>query len=301
MARESTISFDQVAAAADIIKTQGGKPTARSVREALGSGSMATVLKFLQQWQGGQVRQNQAIDDTLDPAIVRAISNAIASKVQEATADATVRLADLQAETSSVIVENERMGAEIDSLTADLAALQEQLAATAGRAQQLEVDAARQATELVAERAAAEAARVALAKAELRLESVPRIEAELVAVRAELAAERVKSAEQHEAAAVAIAQREAAEKANVRLNEQLAEVTKRATSTTEQLAFEKISNQACQARLEAAAREISAAQEAATTARSAAKKAGEEAAELRGQLKQSATPAKVPAAKRVAK
>lgn len=234
MARESTISFDQVAAAADIIKTQGGKPTARSVREALGSGSMATVLKFLQQWQGGQVRQSQAIDDTLDPAIVRSISNAIAGKVQEATADATVRLADLQAETSSVIVENERMGAEIEALATELATLQEQLAATAGRAQQLEVDAARQATELAAERAAAEAARVALAKAELRLESVPRIEAEIVAVRAELAAERIKSAEQHEAAAVAIAQKDAAELAFSRVLEQFNEAKKQAEQYAKQ-------------------------------------------------------------------
>lgn len=234
MARESTISFDQVAAAADIIKTQGGKPTARSVREALGSGSMATVLKFLQQWQGGQVRQSQAIDDTLDPAIVRAISNAIAGKVQEATADATVRLADLQAETSSVIVENERMGAEIEALATELATLQEQLAATAGRAQQLEVDAARQATELAAERAAAEAARVALAKAELRLEAVPRIEAELVSARAELAAERIKSAEQHESAAVAIAQKDAAELAFSRVFEQFNEAKKQAEQYAKQ-------------------------------------------------------------------
>ena len=101
------------AAAADNIKAQGGKPTARSVRDALGTGSMATVLKFLQEWKGGQVRQCQAIDDTLDPSIARAISNQIAGKVQEATADATARLADLQAETDGVIVENELDRAEL--------------------------------------------------------------------------------------------------------------------------------------------------------------------------------------------
>lgn len=284
MGRESTVSFDQVAAAADSIKAQGGKATARAVREALGSGSMATILKYLQQWTGGQVRQSQAIDDTIDPAIARAISSQIAGKVQEATADATARLADLQNETATVILESERQSVEIDSLTTELSTLQEQLAATTGRAHQLETDAARQAAELAAERAAAEAARVALARAELRLESVPRIEAEIVSVRADLAAERIKSAEQHEAAAVAIARLEAAEKANTRLTEQLAEATKRATGTADQLAHEKVSGQACQARLESAAREISAANETAAAARAAAKKSGEEAAELRGQL-----------------
>ena len=50
------------------------------------------------------------------------------------------------------------------------------------------------------------------------------------------------------------------------------------------LSHEKVSVQACQARLEAAAREIAAANESANAARAAAKKSGEEAAELRGQL-----------------
>lgn len=226
MARESTITFEQVAAAADSIKAQGGKPTARSVRDVLGTGSMATVLKFLQEWKGGQVRQSQAIDDTLDPSIARAISNQIAGKVQEATADATARLVDLQAETDGVIVESERQAAVIEAQAGELSALQEHLAATVGRAQQLEVDASRQAAELAAERAAAESARVALAKAELRLEAVPRIEAELVAVRAELAAERVKSAEQHEAAAVAVAKLHAVELAIAKSDQQLADANK---------------------------------------------------------------------------
>lgn len=284
MARESTITQEQVSAAADSIKAQGGKATSRAVRELLGSGSMATVCKFLQQWQGGQARQSQAIDDTLDLAIVRAISNQIAARVQEATTDATARLADLQAEAATIIAENERQVTELDTAAAELAALVEQHAALKGRAKQLEADAARTAAELLQERQAAESARVALAKAELRLEAVPRIEAEIASVRAELLQSQKQCACLHEAAAVAVARLEAETEKNKGLELQLAESNRRAIAATESFGNERVSVQAHQARLEAAAREIAAANESAIAARAAAKKSGEEAAELRGQI-----------------
>ena len=211
MARESSITFEQVVAAADSIETAGGKATSRAVRELLGTGSMATVLKLLQQRSAGQTRTSQTIDDTIDPSISRAISSQIAAKVQEATAAATSALAELQAEAANIIAENEKQTVDLDNAATELASAAENLAAMTGRAQQLEADAARTAAELVQERQAAELARIALAKAELRLEAVPRIEKEIEQVRTELAAERIKSAEQHELAAVAVAKHQAAE------------------------------------------------------------------------------------------
>jgi chromosome segregation ATPase len=291
MARESTITFEQVAAVADNIKAQGGKATMRNVRESLGSGSMATILKFLQQWQGGQLRQSQAIDDTMDPSIARAISNQIASKVQEATANATAQLADLQIETDTLIAENERQAADIDLQATELSALQEQHAALAGRTQQLETEATRTAAALVAVRQAAESARVELAKAELRLEAVPRIEAEIEKVRAELLEARAQSAKLHEEAAVATAKLESEFNLRQSISTQLTEATanaaeavNRAIANAEALSREKVSVQAHQARLEDAARELATANETVNTVRAEAKKAGEEAAELRGQL-----------------
>jgi len=295
MAREPSITFEQVAAAADNIKAQSQKPTARNVREALGAGSMATVLKFLQQWQSGQVRQSQAIDDTLDVSIVRAISNQIATKVQEATADATAQLADLQSETDTLITENERQSAELENKAVELSALQEQHSALAGRTEQLEDENERQAAALLAERQASEGARVELAKAELRLEAVPRIEAEIEKVRLELDEERKKSSSLHEAAAVANAKLESETSLRLSLQEQLLKITKtaeenadRAIKATEQLSNEKVLSQTLQARTEALSRELAAANEQA-------KKAGELAAELKGQL--AATPKKSPVKK----
>lgn len=228
MAREPTITLDQFTAAADRIKAEGGKVTARSVRDVLGSGSMATVLKLLQQWQAGQERQRLALDDTLDPTIARAIGNYCVSKVQEVTADITTRLTDLQAAADTLIAENERQAGELEVQAAALAALHEQHAALSGRARQLETDAARTADELAAERRAAEAARVNLAKAELRLETVPRIEAEIEKTRSELLASRALAAEQHEAAAVATAKLGAEVERRKGIEAHLAEVMKRA-------------------------------------------------------------------------
>lgn len=260
MAREATITQDQVSAAANTIKVGGGKPTSRAIREVLGCGSMGTILKFLQIWQGGQIRQSEAIDDTLDPAVARAISNQIVTKVQEATAEATTRLVDLQMETDSVIAENERQAAEIEAQVFEISTIQEQHAALIGRLQQMETDAIRIAAELVAERKAAESARIALARAELRLEAVPRIETEIEQVRMELTQANKYASEQHEVAAVAIVRQQSADTIIASMGAQLTE--------------QKQSSELLLARANA----MIAAAEAE------AKKSASEAAELRGKL-----------------
>lgn len=260
MARESTISFEQVAAAADSIEATGRKATSRAVRELLGSGSMATVLKLLQQRSAGQTRASQAVDDTIDPTIVKAISNHIAAKVQEATAAGTAALAELQDEAANLIAENEKQAAELETVVSDLSSSTEQIIALHERIAQLESAHRNTAAELALERQAAELARIALAKAELRLEAVPRIEKEIEQVRSELEAERIKSAEQHELAAVAAAKHEAAQAAADRLSAQLAE--QRA----------------------AADRTLEIAEASTASAIDEAKKSAAEAAELRGQL-----------------
>lgn len=209
MARESTISIDQLAAAANNIQASGGKPNARNVREALGRGSMATVLKLLKQWQGGQLHHRHIGDDTLDPSVTYAISSYISAKVEEATTDFTVRMAEMQSDADMLIGEYERQTEELMTQSNILISLQQQYAEITGRVEQLETEATRTAVILINERQATESARVALAKAELRLEAVPRMETELDKVRAELLDARTQSAVFSEAAAVAKARYEA--------------------------------------------------------------------------------------------
>ncbi len=221
MAREATITYEQVSAAADSLKARGEKSTSRAVREILGAGSMATVCKLMQQWQSGQARQSQLTDDSIDPSIARAISNQIAAKIQDATADAVARLADMQSEIAVLIAENERQAEQLESQAIGAQSLQDQCAAYTGRIQQIEAELERTKTDLGLERHASEHARIQLAKAELRLEAVPRIETEVERIRTELLAERAKSAEMHELAAVAKAKQDAAEVALHKAERQL--------------------------------------------------------------------------------
>lgn len=201
MAREANITYEQVAAAADELKAKDVKPTSRAVREVLGTGSMATVCKFLEQWKSGQARQSQVTDDSIDQSVARALNAHIATKIQTAISDSTARLADMQGELASVILENERQSNEISDLTVEAAFHKEEGAKLAGQIERLTTDLTSAILELGAERQAAEQARIQLAKAELRLEAVPRIEAEIEKVRAELDVERKSAAKAREEAA----------------------------------------------------------------------------------------------------
>lgn len=304
MARESTISYEQVVAVADGMKARGEKPTSRNVREALGSGSMGTVLKHLQQWQSGQMRA----EDTpvaLPAALQRALVDFIGQEVASAKTILQSDLVDAQQANADMIAESERQSSTIEIQAEALESAQVEKAGLAGRLAQVESDLAKTLDDVAAERQAAETARVELAKAELRLEAVPKIEAEIEKVRAELLDARAKAAELHEAAAVATAQldaantarmkveqqleaaNEAAGKARAKADQQLEAAATKEASTAKALENERVEVQACQARLEAAARELEAAKEAVIKARADAKKSGEESAELRGQLAES--------------
>ena len=208
MARESTISFEQVSLVAESIKAAGGKPTTRNIREKLGRGSMATILKLLQKWQGEQAQENTTFDNSLDTNIARTINSHISSRMQESAAEATMRLSDLQAETDTLISENESQAAELENQSIELLTWKDKYAELAGRTKQIEAGVAGIAAELKEERLAAENARRELAKCEIRLESALRNASELENVRAELRQAMTLTSQLHETAAVASAKLE---------------------------------------------------------------------------------------------
>lgn len=185
MAREATITQEQVNAAADSLVKDGQKATNRAVLEVLGSGSMATVVKFMQVWRSGQSRQSQQINDEIDPAVAGAISNMIAKRIQEATSEANAKLAEQQSDLDAVIAENERQAAEIAELAAQLEAARAQCQTQAGQIEELKTSEQRLRDELTHEIKARESAQVALAKAELQIASLPELNEELKTARAE--------------------------------------------------------------------------------------------------------------------
>lgn len=283
MAREATITQEQVNAAADSIRAAGTKPTARAVREALGGGSMATVLKFLQVWQSGQVRaaENPVV---LPAGLQRALVDFIGQEVASAKTDLQDELLAAQQANSDLIAESEGRASTIELQAEALETAQAERAELAGRLAQVESDLAKAGDDVTAERQAAEYARTELAKAQLRLEALPRIEAEADRLRIELEEERVAKVAAEQAAAVAAARLDGmtdrAKKA-----EALAEKTeKQAVQATSELSTLRVQAQAQQTALDAAVRESDDLRRQVQDARAEAKKSGEEAAELRGQL-----------------
>lgn len=220
MAREANITQEQVNAVADQLRGAGIKPTVRAVRDKLGTGSNATVMKLLESWKATQVKVAE-VPVTLPVSLQRALVDYLAQAVAEQKAELGAELAEQKQLNADLAIESERQADEIEALQAELDVMRTERDSLAGRVVQLDSDLRQVRGEVEQERVAAGAVRTELAKAQLRLESVPRLEADLVAVRADLDQERVGRAAAEQAAAVAVAKLEAETKARERVEADL--------------------------------------------------------------------------------
>ena len=276
MAREATITQEQVNAVADQIRGAGGKPTARAVREALGGGSMATVLKYLQAWQSGQVRTPEAAP-VLPAGLQRALVDFIGQEVTTARASLEADLVALQQGNSDLIAENERQTTTLELQGEEIGTLQEERAELTGRLAQLTGDFEAEQAKSEEHRQAAEAARTEQAKLELRLEGVPRLEAEIDRLRTALEAERTARVAAEQAAAVSAATLHQVEARAEDLQVRLTRSETEARGALQEAGTLRNQVQTLQGSLEASGRELA-------TARAGCTRAEETAAELRGQL-----------------
>lgn len=290
MGREATVTAEQVHAIADAIKAEGGKPTSRAVRERLGSGSMGTIVKFLQSWKAGQERRTVA-ELALPPALQRVVLEFMETELAAARAPLEADLAEQLQTTADLASENERQNGMIEDQAAEIETLASEKSAAEGKAEQLVVDLASAKEEATRERQGAEHARTELAKAQLRLEAMPRLEADLATVREELAKERQGRIEAEQQAAVLAAQKTDLEgrlvdlKAQLeKISQQLQSVQVRADQQADTLADTRVTLQTAQARADDLAMQLEVSHKAVDLARREAKAAGEEAANLRGQI-----------------
>ena len=158
MARTATVSEEQVAAVANGLLALGIAPTIRGVREKLGSGSMATVLKHYQTWQSKQARPTP-IACTLPRDLERILLDFLGREVAASKGVVESELAAMQQANGDLIAESERQALTIDELTAELQEQSGEASRIAGRLVQVEADLASARTEFQAER---EAARLAV-------------------------------------------------------------------------------------------------------------------------------------------
>lgn len=255
MGREATITAEQVAAAADALKGEGKKPTSRAVRERLGNtGSMGTITKLLQRWKSHQER-DQVASLSLPPALQRAVLDFMDTELAAARAPLETELVDLKESIDELATENERQEDALTGLREQLDQVAAEKASAEGKAAQLTADLDGARDEAGRERQAAELARTELAKAQLRLEAMPRLEADLEAVRTELTKERSARVAAEQQAAVLAAQKTDlegrlgdAKKDGERITDQLAKAQAKADQLAETVADARVKLQTAQAR-----------------------------------------------------
>ena len=275
MGREATITYEQVAAAADAMKVAGSKPTSRAIRERLGNtGSMGTVNKLLQDWRAGQERRiaNALV---LPATLQRAILEFMDQELTGAKATLEAELAEQQQEAADLATENERQAGDIEDKAEAVTALQFDLANLQGRVAQMEVDLSAARLDGERERTAAEAARTELAKSLLRLEAMPRLEADLANLRLELDKERQGRVVAEQQAAVLGAKLEAAIERSAKADSTALDALAQARKSGEALHLETAKVEVLGAKLEAALERSAKADSAALDALAQARSSGE--------------------------
>jgi chromosome segregation ATPase len=179
------VTFEQVAVIADTIAAQGNRPTLRGVRAELGTGSMGTIQKHLTAWQGTR-RAIVTSSATLPTEIQRVILGEIERAVSEARAELEADLAATKGSLDALADDNITQSEQIDQQAARLAEVEAGSQQQAGRILQLEADLAAAGADIKRERDEAANGRQALARAELRLEQLPLLQADAERLRAAL-------------------------------------------------------------------------------------------------------------------
>lgn len=214
------VSFETVAAAAESLTAAGQRPSVRAVLAHLGGGSPNAILKLLNEWKAGRpvVRvEDTALDARIVAAIAEQMQRVAAAAGEEAEARAAGLADDLQAFAEANVAGEQLAGAlavERDGLAAAVADLGRQLAEAQADAVRREQQTAEQVAalraDLAAERARADLAGAALAKAEVRLEVLPTLHDDVARLRAALEAEQKARVAADQLAAVDGAKLEAA-------------------------------------------------------------------------------------------
>lgn len=208
------ITFEQVAAAADGLVGEGQQPTIQAVRDRLGTGSPNTIHRHLTEW-----RQARPVAAAAVATIPQSLTAALAGELERAAAQARgeieTQLVEVQAEAAQLATVGESLELERDALLEQVAALTTERDTIAGKAAQQATDLAQAQQRIEREQQTAEAARIELATARLRIEAQATREAEQAAelerLRANLEASQVARIDAERKEAVLLARLEASE------------------------------------------------------------------------------------------
>jgi len=223
----ATVTFESVTAAINVIEAAGQKASVRKIMDQLllmtgVKGSPNVVTKLFNDYKSGRPLVRLA-DVGLDAGITQAIAAQMQRIAEQSAAAAEDRAAELEDNIALLMESQSEAEKQIETLNADLATVQ---AEAAGFVEQLKESGAHMVRmaeahdkeasdlrqELVRERTRADKATSDLARAEVRLEALPGLHADLEKMRVALAEQTAARVAAEQSAAVLGAKLEAAER-----------------------------------------------------------------------------------------
>lgn len=280
----ATVTQNSVFSAAEALEARGDKVSVRAVRDYLGGGSPNAVAPLLAAWRAKRPVV-AAAEIQLDPRIGQLIAEQVKVAAGESAKRADERASEAEDTLSLCQQEAEELGEQLQSALKSLdesRAKGEQQAGTIGELREeierSRKDAEEEVDEAQAradrERESAEAARTALAKAELRMEALPRLEREIEQLRVALTEAQAGRQQAEQQAAVLKAQDVAARERIMDLVNRLDDSEKRgkeidaeSKAAWQEASAASTAVEASKVRLESAGRELEIVKNALTEAR----------------------------------
>lgn len=185
-----TITQEQVNAVADAICAEGNKPTVLDVRKRLPSGSMSAIWCLFQVWQSSQGAPVES-DASVSSELQRTLEDFITQKIKAVREQLESEIENLRQVNSELMKEIENQQNQLTLQGVELQSAKAIKNEVSGRFDQLNAELARAKEEIEIEKESATQSRMELVKAQLKLESVPRLEADLDQLYKNLEQERV--------------------------------------------------------------------------------------------------------------
>jgi colicin import membrane protein len=162
------ITYDQVARAAEEMKSAKENPTLKAIRDRLGSGGMGTIHKHLTAWSENQPKA-PPVPVAIPESIARDLNVWVQAAANVSRAEADERAAEMKAVAEALTKENEQLEADRDALHLQIAALTTERDQEQALAQARAAEVERLTRDLERERDLAGKAQIEAAQAKLSL------------------------------------------------------------------------------------------------------------------------------------
>ena len=290
MAQQGKITQEDVNALCVRLRAQGKRPSTRLIRAEHGAGSTGTIQAMLRVWEGNNPEAATAV--ALTTALQKTLQDNLGIEVSRAQQELREKLEVASETISDLVRENEQLADENAQLDDVNGKLLDSVAEAKGQLQQLQEDIAAARAGEAQQRADADQLHIALARAQLQLEQVEKLEASHAVTLQQLEQMRVRQVESERQASVSAAQRDAYAERVMEEKLRSEKLLGQVEALSQELGKAAARVEAAQGRFELVSAELSVAKDEAQQARVIAAKAREAEAEwkghvdaLRGQLK----------------